>query len=84
MVAVHTSGDTITQVFEHDSRDPRHFEPACLGNRQPDELHQFGLGADKAFDLLGDGGDVGGEKAAVEAARAIGRRDRAGDKMDGA
>ena len=70
MVVAHAGGDPVTQVFEHDRRNPRHVKPACLGNREPDKFDKLRVRPDKAFGLVGDRADLGRKETAIEAPRA--------------
>src|SRR3990167_2803566 len=73
-------GETLAEFVQHDARDVRQVEAARIVEREPVQALQFAGAADLrgvAFDRFG----IGDEEARVEAARAIGRGDGAGDEI---
>src|SRR6202034_2733463 len=64
MIAAHAGGDAVLQLFEHDGGNAGNVEPARLRDRHPDGFHKLRVCADKAVVAAGDGGEVGGKKAA--------------------
>ncbi len=75
--------DLRPQVAEHDLGDRQEFDPLLdVAERQPDQFHKLGIGADLAVDAMRDGGGIGGEEACVVAAGPARRRDCASDEMD--
>ena len=82
MVVAHASRDAFLQFFQCYRRDSGNIETPSLGDRQPDELDEFGFRPDKPFGAMGDGRYIRGEKAAVETPWPPWRGDGAGNKMD--
>ena len=82
MIVSHPGSDAVLQLFKHDRSNTWHIEFAGLRDRQPDQLNEFFVGADKAVVVACDRRDVGGEEPAVEPQRAPRRRNGAGNKVD--
>src|SRR3984957_5721325 len=84
MVMAHAGCDPVLQLFQHDGGDAWDIELARVGDWHPDHFDQFRLDADKALVAAHDPIEVGGKKAAVEAARTARRGDGTADEMRGA
>src|SRR5262245_2192778 len=78
----HAGLHTSKQFFKDDPGDRRHIEVSGFLDRHPDQLNQFGVGADHTLDGVSDRRSVRRQEAGVEAARPPGWRDRTRDKMD--
>ena len=74
-------GDPRLEIDEHDMGDGRQVEFLCRGDRDPDELDEFGIGPDDSLDAIGDRARIRGEEARIEASWPARRRNGAGNEM---
>src|SRR5271167_3131623 len=79
---VEAAVERLGEVGERGAGDVGKVEVQRLVERRPDELDQLGLGMDGALDAPRDASGVGDEEAGVEAPRASGWGDRAGEKVN--
>ena len=72
--------DAGVQLLQHHSGDGRHIELLGVGERHPDQFHQFGVGPGDTLDAMRDSACIQSEEARIEPPRPAGRCDGTADE----
>ena len=79
-MAQRPGGEALFQLVEHIACHRMQIGQRLRSDLDPNQFHQLCLGMDHAFDMMGDGGGIGGEKPCIEPPHPARWGDRAGNQ----